>query len=240
MPDGNASTAQKAADQTQQVASNTADRSMEVLGAAAGEAQHVAGAAREQMSHVAGEASAQVVRLWDDMKGQLHGQAQAQTEQLGDGLGRFAAQLRAVSEGRPEDSGPLRDLMSAGAERVEQLTDRIQRGGFDAVVTDIERFARRRPVAFLAGALTAGLVVGRLARGGRAAGARGGRGSTGGDAWPPSGTSLPSPWDELPSGGYLGDPIDGAALRPVPPPVEPGVPGLRADPYVDPSIEAPR
>lgn len=165
------SSAQQVTDQAQQVASAAARRGKEVVGAAGGEVPQVAEVAREQASQVPAEASAQVAKVLDDAKAHLRDQAQAQTDQLGDALAGLAAQIRAMTEGRPQDAGLVADVACQAAQRVDQVTKRIQRSGFDGLVADMQRYARRRPVTFLAGALAAGLAAGRSVRAGREAGA---------------------------------------------------------------------
>lgn len=165
------STAERATSQAQHMASSAADRGKEVAGVAGGQVQQVAGVAREQVSQVTDEASFQVAKLVDDAKLHLRDQAQAQASQVGDMLGQLAVQLRAMSDGRPEDAGPVADLARGAAERVEKMTARIQGGGFGGAVSDLKGYARRRPVVFLAGALVGGLAAGRLVRAGRESGA---------------------------------------------------------------------
>ncbi len=188
------STAQMATDQAQQVASTAADKGKEVAGTAAEQAQQVVGTARDQAAQVASEASAQVSKVVNDAKGHLHEQARTQTEQVGNVLDRLAGQLRAVSEGRADEGGPVADVVRQAAQRVEKVTERVYEGGFDGVVSDVQRFARRRPGMFLAGAVTAGVAVGRLMRAGRDSGALK---ASGGSPTGPDQTSSP----QLPAAG---------------------------------------
>ena len=67
------------------------------------------------------------------------------------------------------ESGVVRDLIAQAGSRVSELAERLDQGGIDEVASDVVRFARRRPIVFLAGAVTAGFVVGRLVRGAQAA-----------------------------------------------------------------------
>jgi hypothetical protein len=50
--------------------------------------------------------------------------------------------------------------------RLDQVVERLGNGGFDGMVNDVQRFARRRPALFLVGAAALGLAVGRLIRAG--------------------------------------------------------------------------
>ena len=60
--------------------------------------------------------------------------------------------------------GAAADWARTAAEQIERLADRAQQLGPKGVADEVATFARRRPLAFLAGAAAAGFVVGRLAR----------------------------------------------------------------------------
>jgi hypothetical protein len=165
------STAQAASDQAQEVASTAAERGKAVVGATSDQAQQVMATARDQASQVTHQASVQASKVVDDVKTHLQGQASDQTDQMGEVLGRLAGQLEALADGRPQDAGPAADLVRQAAGQVGRVAARTKEGGFDGAVADLQRFARRRPVVFLAGAMTAGLALGRLLRAGRESGA---------------------------------------------------------------------
>ncbi len=156
------STPSAANDQAEQVAAKAADQ-----------AQQVAHTARDQASRLTNEASVQASKVLEDAKSHLHEQAKAQTDQLGEVLSRLTGNLQALSEGRPEDGGPVSDATRQALRQAERITIRVQEGGFDGMVADVKRFARRRPGVFLAAAVSAGFVVGRLIRGGQESGALG-------------------------------------------------------------------
>ena len=133
------------------------------------EAHTVAATAGEQASLVAQEAAFHARDLAEDAKQQLHRQASSQTEQLGGVLGQLGDRVHALADGRPDDAGPVGGYVDRIADQVDDLADRIQHLGFDGMVDEIQRFARRRPGAFLAGAALAGFAVSRLGRGVQAA-----------------------------------------------------------------------
>jgi hypothetical protein len=89
-----------------------------------------------------------------------------QAEKAGDSLRRLGEQVSAFAQGRVEEAGPLPDYTRSAAERLQSTADRVQQQGFDAVIEDTKRFARRRPGAFLCAAALAGFAAGRLLRGG--------------------------------------------------------------------------
>lgn len=55
------------------------------------------------------------------------------------------------------------------ANRGRRAADYLEERGVDGLVGDLQGFARRRPGAFLGGAVLAGLVAGRLMKAGKAA-----------------------------------------------------------------------
>ena len=118
----------------------------------------------EQASEVSREVSSVAERLVDDTKSQLRQRADTQLGQLADDLDLLHRQTRALAQGRPDDAGALVGYVQEGADRLGDLAERIHKGGFDGVVVDIKRFARSRPVVFLAGSALAGVAIGRLLR----------------------------------------------------------------------------
>jgi hypothetical protein len=77
---------------------------------------------------------------------------------LGDRLGSLA-------DGDTESAGPLLDYVRDGRDRVTSFADRLEQGP-DVVLDDIRRFARNRPMVFLACAGGLGFLAGRLVRAG--------------------------------------------------------------------------
>jgi hypothetical protein len=103
------------------------------------------------------------------LTGEVKAQANQQTERLADGLRSFAGQIQALVEGDQANAGPLPDYARQATDQLQQLAGQIGDRGFDGVVDDVQRFARRRPGLFLAGAAAAGFLGGRLLRGAQAA-----------------------------------------------------------------------
>lgn len=127
-------------------------------------AVQVSGTIVEQATQVTREVSSVADRLVYDTKSQLRDRAETQLGQLADGLDLLHRQTRALAQGRLDDAGSLVGYVQEGADRLGDLTGRIHTGGFDGVVLDIKRFARTRPVIFLASSALAGLAIGRLLR----------------------------------------------------------------------------
>ena len=129
------------------------------------ETKQVAATAREQASQVRGEVAAQGRNLLEEAKGQLRTQAGNQTDQLGEAVAKTASQVRALLDGRPDDAGRVREYVEQAAGKIDDVAERIRSRGFDGLIGDLQRFARRRPGVFLLGAAAAGFAVGRILRG---------------------------------------------------------------------------
>lgn len=125
----------------------------------------VAGTAREQASGVANEAMSHAKNLAVDAKHQLHAQARQQTDALGGALGSFGGRIEALANGNVEEAGPIGDYARRLAGQVDQVASKVDEFGFDGMVAEVQRYARRRPAAFLLGAAAAGFAFSRLARG---------------------------------------------------------------------------
>lgn len=147
-------TGQKAKEQTSAVAAQT--------GQAAGE---VAGTAAEQAKAVAGEARAQAGGAIRDLRQRVVGESQGQVERLAGTVRQWADDLAGMAENASGDS-PARSLASQAADQGHRAADYLDKNGAEGLVGDLQNFARRRPGAFLGGAVLAGLVVGRLAKAG--------------------------------------------------------------------------
>lgn len=141
-------------EQTQQAASTAADEAKRVTDVAKDEAKSVASDAQEQARNLVGEA-----------RTQLEEQSRGQLDNLRTTLQTFADDLARMTRGESPGSGLAQDLVSQVGDRARSLSSQIE-GREPAELLDQARdFARRRPGTFLLGALAAGVVAGRLARG---------------------------------------------------------------------------
>ncbi len=138
-----------------------------VAGTAKEQAASVAGTAKDEAGNVAQEAKTQARNLVSEATSTLKDQAQSQTQQVGTFVGGLADQFQALTEGRTEEAGPIGQYAQQAGDQVRQFAQRIDERGFDGLVADVERFARRQPVTFLIGAAVTGFAVGRLLRGAR-------------------------------------------------------------------------
>lgn len=135
-----------------------------VASEAAEQGKHVASTAGEQASQVASEAGRQAKDLLHQTRGQLTEQTSAGQRQAASGLGALAEELKGLAEGRA-GSGVATDLVHQASQRVGAVGSWLEEREPSDVLREVQDFARRRPVAFLALAAGVGLVAGRLTRG---------------------------------------------------------------------------
>jgi hypothetical protein len=126
--------------------------------------KHVAGVAREQASGVAVEAGRQGRDLLHQAQGQLEEQAAHGQQRLANQLLSLSDELRSMVGASGED-GMAADLASQAASRVRDAGQWLEDRKPGQVAEEVQSFARRRPAVFLALAVGAGLVAGRLTRG---------------------------------------------------------------------------
>ena len=189
--------AEQMKDQAAAAAGTAAEQSREVAATASQQVGEVAGQAVEQAAAVVGEARDQARALVSQAATEAKTQANAQTDRLAEGLRGIAGQLQALVEGRPQEAGALPDYARQATGQLQRFAGRIADGGVEGVVDDVQRFARRRPGIFLAGAAVAGFLGGRLLRGAQAASQQGLTSGGGG------GASVAQPSPALPVPGQV-------------------------------------
>jgi len=140
------------------------DQASNVAGGAADAAQHVAGVAKEQAGQVTAEAGRQVKHLVGQAQSELSSQAQTQQQKLAGGLHTFGDQLKSMAS-NSQEQGAAVDLAHQAAQKAHEFAGWLEDREPRDVLNEVRYFARRRPGAFLAIALGAGLLAGRLARG---------------------------------------------------------------------------
>ncbi|MCP9998113.1 hypothetical protein LUX34_24890 [Streptomyces werraensis] len=126
-------------------------------------AGQVAGTAAEQARAVVGEARDQAGTVVQDLRTRAVEEADGQTRRAAGTLRQWATDLTELAAHAESDS-PARSLAARAGDRGRRAADYLERQGVEGLVTDLQSFARRRPGAFLGGALLAGLAVGRLAK----------------------------------------------------------------------------
>lgn len=119
--------------------------------------------AKDEAAGLAHETKAQAMDLFAQTRQELTDQAATQQERIAAGLQTIGDELSSMAH-NADDSGVASDLVRRASARVSSagtwLGDRDPSG----VLADVKAFARRRPGAFIAGALLAGIAAGRLAR----------------------------------------------------------------------------
>lgn len=135
----------------------------QAAGTATEEGKHVAAVASEEAQRVAAETKQQARVLLEDARGQLDEQSRMQRDRLvqtlstlGDDLDRMSGQT---------DSGLASQLVKDAAQRVRGVSRRLEDREPAELLDEVREFARRKPGTFLIGALAAGVVAGRFARG---------------------------------------------------------------------------
>lgn len=126
----------------------------EVAQTAAGHAKDVAAEAQSQARHLVGEA-----------RDQLRGHAGDQHRNAVTNLRSLGDELRSMARGT-EQGGVATELVSQAADRTHGLADWLDEREPEDLLEELRGLARRHPGTFLLGALGAGIVAGRLTRGG--------------------------------------------------------------------------
>jgi hypothetical protein len=147
-------------------ASDGTSKAQQVAGqskeAATQAAVEVKDTAKEQAQRVGTEAKTQARNVAADVRGKVSDQARSQNDKLVSTIRETAGHLDDMRGDRPDS--PAATVVSRVAEGGRQLADYLDRNGPEGVLQEVQEFARRRPGAFLATALVAGFVVGRLGK----------------------------------------------------------------------------
>src|SRR3954468_10783456 len=162
------------------------EQAKQAAGTGADEGKHVAGVASQEAQRVASEAKSQVRGLVDQATSQVEEQSRTQLDRLVETLRSFGDDLEKMAS--QSDGGPASGLAHEAADRLRGFSSHLEGRaprdlldhlrGFSShlegraprdLLDDVRGFARRRPGTFLLGALTAGVVAGRLTRGAKEA-----------------------------------------------------------------------
>jgi hypothetical protein len=151
-------------DQASQVAQTAKDSGAQVAQTAKESGSQVAQTAVEQVKTVAAEAQQQTRNLLGEAQGQVREQAKTQQQKARDGLRSLGDELRSMASNSGQ-SGPATDLAHQASQRAHAAADWLEQREPGDLLVEVRRFAQRRPAAFLAGALLAGVLAGRMTRG---------------------------------------------------------------------------
>jgi hypothetical protein len=180
---------------------------------------------QEQAQRVAAEAKTQARNLASDLRDKASEQARTQNDKLVTTIRETAGHLDEM-RGDRQDS-PAATIVSRVADSGRHFADYLDQRGPEGVLDDVQNFARRRPGAFLATALVAGFVVGRLGKSVAKADPNAGSSADTQASSAHSGTLYSSTPDDFaslsgPGASYIGTGTDYAST---------GAPALAEDPY---------
>lgn len=164
-------------EQGKQAAGTAKDQARQTAGTARDEAQNVAGVAKEEARNVVSESRHQAAGLLDEARTQVDEQARAQRDRVVETLRTFGDDIEKMANGEQTDGGMAQDIARQVADRARELSSRMDGREPAELLDEVRSFARRRPGTFLLGALAAGVVAGRLARGAKDAHAQSSSGS---------------------------------------------------------------
>jgi hypothetical protein len=146
----------------------TTDKAKEAASTAADQSKHVAGTAKDEAANVAGTAAEQARTVLADARQQVTSQVSDQAitgrDKLSETLRTLGDDLQQMAQGQGPTHGMATDLAQEVSDRVRALGSHLENRDPSQLLDDARDFARRRPGVFLAGALAAGVVAGRLFR----------------------------------------------------------------------------
>lgn len=151
-------------DTMHQARSEAGDAARSVGTTAKERASDVATTAGDEVRTVAQDARSQAQHVINQSRDQLRTQASEQTTRLAGTLRDVAEQMRGMARGEAPSEGPVANMTSSIADTVSRVASRLENGGVDGAMSDVKRYARNHPGMFLAGALGAGFLIGRVVK----------------------------------------------------------------------------
>jgi hypothetical protein len=146
------------------------DEAKNVGQTAAQAGNQVASTATDQAKEVVQETQRQARDLLDQGRAQLKDQTISQQQKAAQGLSSLAQELRGLADGSSQGApGPARDLLQQASGMIESFAGKLQHREPGELLDEVRNFARRKPGMFLFGAAAAGVVLGRLTSGVKAA-----------------------------------------------------------------------
>lgn len=130
--------------------------------------KEVAATAKDEAANVASEAKYQAKSLLSTATSEVKNQASTQQGRLASTLRGYADELQGIGQGTAP-SGVIGDLVQQAASKGSEIAGWLENREPADVLEELRRFARRRPVMFLALCGLAGVVAGRITRGAVAA-----------------------------------------------------------------------
>jgi hypothetical protein len=128
------------------------------------QASQVVGASKQQVQEVAQDAKAHAQQVVAQSRDQLREQANEQAQRLAGTLDEIGGQLHAMARGEGAPEGVVGDVTRQLASTATQASRRLQNGGFEGLVGDVKRFARKQPGVFFLASAGAGFALTRMLR----------------------------------------------------------------------------
>ncbi len=124
----------------------------------------VADTVKEQVGQVTAEANRQAKQLLAQAQSELSGQAASTQQRVSEGLNALADELSQMARNSEQD-GVATDLAQQAADRARQAAGWLADRDPGSLLDEVRSFARNKPGTYLAIALGAGVLAGRLTRG---------------------------------------------------------------------------
>jgi hypothetical protein len=144
------------------------DKATETVDQGRQAAAQVAHTAADQALEVKEQAVRQARDLVGEVRQHLAGQVDSQHQNLVANLRSLSSELSAMVDGS-DQAGMATELVTQARTRIDGAANWLDGREPGQLLDEVKSFARRRPGAFLVGALAAGVVAGRLTRGAVAA-----------------------------------------------------------------------
>ena len=140
------------------------DQAAQVADTAKQAGTQVAGTVKEQAGEVTAKAGQQAKQLLSQAQSELSDQAASTQQRVSEGLHALADELTGMAKNSEQD-GPATDLARQAADKAHQAAGWLSDRDPGTLLNEVRSFARRKPGTYLALALGAGVVAGRLTRG---------------------------------------------------------------------------
>lgn len=111
---------------------------------------------------MAGQAKNATSQLTSQVKEQASTKLNAQMGQATQGLGSVASALTQVGDQMRDQNPQIAQFADTASDKIEQFSRQLEQKDVSELLGDVERFARRQPLAFLGGAFALGLLGSRF------------------------------------------------------------------------------
>lgn len=143
-------------DAAREQASDIKDHAMDAGG-------HLAETSKERASDVVGEAKSQAKDLLGQTRDELRDQAEQQQRRVAEGLRSISDEFSQMAQ-NSENGGMASELVQNAAQRTGSIAGWLDDRDPGSLLSEVRRFASRKPGTFIAVAAVAGLLAGRLTR----------------------------------------------------------------------------